>query len=75
MAKAVGIIRRLDDLGRIVLPIELRKNLGIEIGSPLEIFTEDKSIVLKKYEPIICENCGRHLEETDKFCRYCGRKL
>lgn len=49
--KSTGIVRKVDELGRIVLPVELRKNLGINIKDPLEIFTSSDKIVLKKYEP------------------------
>ena len=44
------ITRKIDELGRIVLPKELRKTLGIEPGTPIEIYTEDDMIVLKKFE-------------------------
>ena len=48
--KATGVVRRIDDLGRIVIPKEIRRTLKIGEGSPLEIFTEkDGEIVLKKY--------------------------
>lgn len=51
--KATGIIRRIDDLGRIVIPKEIRKTLHIRESDPLEIFTEkDDSVILKKYSPI-----------------------
>lgn len=51
--KATGIVRRIDDLGRVVVPKEIRKTLRIHEGDPLEIFTEnDGSVVLKKYSPI-----------------------
>ena len=51
--KATGIVRRIDDLGRVVIPKEIRRTLRIGEGSPLEIFTEkDGEIVLKKYSPI-----------------------
>ncbi len=51
--KATGVVRRIDDLGRIVIPKEIRRTLRIGEGSPLEIFTEkDGEIVLKKYSPI-----------------------
>lgn len=73
--KSTGIIRRVDELGRIVIPIELRNNLKIQEDSALEIFTEGKSIILKKYESKICKNCGTKVEEEDKFCRYCGKEL
>lgn len=44
---ATGIIRRVDDLGRIVLPKEVRRKVGISEGTPMEIFTSDEGIVLK----------------------------
>lgn len=47
--KATGIIRRIDDLGRIVIPKEIRKNLRIKEGDNLEIFVENEEIILKKY--------------------------
>jgi transcriptional pleiotropic regulator of transition state genes len=50
--KATGIVRRIDDLGRIVIPKEIRKTHGIKEGDPMEIFTDGRdSIVLKKYQP------------------------
>ena len=51
--KATGVVRRIDDLGRVVIPKEIRKTLRIKEGDPLEIFTEkDGDIILKKYSPI-----------------------
>lgn len=47
--KATGIIRRVDDLGRIVLPKGVRRKLGISEGTPMEIFTSEEGVVLKKY--------------------------
>ena len=55
--KSTGIIRKVDDLGRIVLPIELRRTLDIAERDELEIFMEDDRIVLKKYEPA-CVFCS-----------------
>ena len=55
--KATGIVRKVDELGRIVLPIELRRTLDIEIKDPIEIFVDDEYILLKKYEPA-CIFCG-----------------
>ena len=49
--KSTGIVRKLDELGRITLPIELRRNLNVEERDQLEIFTEKDRIILKKYEP------------------------
>lgn len=49
--KATGIIRRVDDLGRVVIPKEIRRNCNIREGEPLEIFLEDDGVVFKKYLP------------------------
>ena len=49
--KSTGIVRKVDELGRVVPPIELRRNMGIEIKDSLEIFVDENMIVLKKYEP------------------------
>lgn len=49
--KSTGIVRKLDELGRITLPIELRRNLNISERDPLEIFVDDERIILNKYEP------------------------
>ncbi|GAA4653633.1 AbrB/MazE/SpoVT family DNA-binding domain-containing protein [Anaerocolumna aminovalerica] len=49
--KSTGIVRRLDELGRITLPIELRRTLGVGERDPLEIFVDEDRIVLQKYEP------------------------
>ncbi|WP_020614891.1 AbrB/MazE/SpoVT family DNA-binding domain-containing protein [Paenibacillus daejeonensis] len=51
MIKATGIVRKVDELGRIVIPIELRRTLGISEKDPLEIFVDDERIMLRKYEP------------------------
>lgn len=56
--KSTGIIRKLDKLGRVVLPIELRKTLNIDIKDGLEILTEQDMIVLKKHSPD-CFICGQ----------------
>ena len=70
--KSTGIVRKVDELGRIVLPIELRRTLDIAERDSMEIFVEGGSIILKKYEPEpvksgrgkrnICEICKREME-------------
>ena len=57
MVKSTGIVRKVDELGRIVLPIELRRTLNIDIKDSIEIYVDNSSIVLKKYEPT-CLFCG-----------------
>ena len=55
--KATGIVRRVDDLGRVVIPKEIRRACNIREGEPLEIFLEDSGVVFKKYLP----NCRNNL--------------
>ena len=49
--KATGIVRRIDDLGRVVIPKEIRRTYNIREGDPLEIFLQDGAVVFKKYNP------------------------
>ncbi|AHM55532.1 transcriptional regulator, AbrB family [Peptoclostridium acidaminophilum DSM 3953] len=55
--KSTGVVRKVDELGRIVIPIELRRNLSIAEKDALEIYVDGESIILKKYEPA-CIFCG-----------------
>lgn len=63
--KSTGIVRKVDELGRVVLPIELRRTLNIDIKDSLEIYVENDAIILKKYEPS-CIFCGSS-EEIREF--------
>ena len=81
--KSTGIVRKVDELGRIVLPIELRRTLDIEEKDSLEIYMDGPSIVLKKFQPacIFCDGekdiiefrgkniCPRCLEDMNKLIR------
>jgi AbrB family transcriptional regulator, transcriptional pleiotropic regulator of transition state genes len=49
--KATGIVRKTDQLGRIVIPMELRKKMGIQENDPLEIFVDEDTIILQRYQP------------------------
>ncbi|RJQ52998.1 MAG: AbrB/MazE/SpoVT family DNA-binding domain-containing protein [Actinobacteria bacterium] len=55
--KSTGIVRKVDELGRIVIPMELRRTIGIHIRDSLEIYTDEDKIVLAKYEPgcVFCD--------------------
>ena len=55
--KSTGIVRKVDELGRVVLPIELRRTLEIAEKDPMEVFVDGSTIILKKYEPS-CIFCG-----------------
>ena len=74
--KSCGMVRRLDDLGRIVLPKELRRTRNIEEGDPMEIFVEGNHIILKAYKPG-CNFCG-DLDCKDimgsRICKACAEK-
>ena len=61
MLKSTGIVRKVDELGRVVIPIELRRTLGISEKDALEIYVDGERIILKKYEPacIFCGNAER----------------
>lgn len=76
--KSTGIIRKVDDLGRIVLPIELRRTLDIAERDELEIYMENERIILQKYEPA-CVFCGSsqglitHCRKN--VCQACIKKM
>ncbi len=76
--KATGIVRPVDALGRIVLPIELRRTLDITTEDSLEIFTDGQNIVLKKYSPS-CIFCGEadnvEMIKGKYVCRKCLKEL
>ena len=76
--KSTGIVRKVDELGRIVLPIELRRTLNIAVKDSLEIYVDGPQIVLKKYEPdcIFCGNTKDIVQFKDKnICRSCMHEL
>ena len=62
--KATGIVRPVDPLGRVVIPVELRRNLGIKTDDSLEVFVDGEYIMLKKYEPA-CIFCGEVTDVKD----------
>lgn len=72
--KSTGILRKVDELGRIVIPIELRNKLDIHEKDPLEIFVEGNDIILKKFEPncIFCGSTKKVIKFKDKLiCSKC----
>lgn len=68
--KSTGIVRKIDELGRVVLPIELRKKLNLEVKDPIEIFVSNDKIVLKKYE-----ESDIFTGETQDLVEYNGKKI
>ena len=76
--KSTGIVRKVDELGRIVLPIELRRTLGIEEKDRIEIFVDGESIILRKYQPacIFCDNAKDIINYKGKnICANCLKEL
>lgn len=76
--KSTGIIRRVDELGRVVIPIEIRNQFNIIEKDPIEIYVEGSSIVLKKFEPncIFCGNTKDLSTYNDKLiCKKCAKKI
>lgn len=68
--KSTGIVRKVDELGRVVIPIELRRTLGIGEKDALEIYVDGERIVLKKYEPA-CVFCG----SADDIIHFRGKNI
>ena len=72
--KSTGIVRDVDNLGRIVLPIELRRTLGINVKDAVEIYTDNDTIILRKYQQscVFCGNTDALSEFKDKMvCSRC----
>jgi transcriptional pleiotropic regulator of transition state genes len=74
--KALGIVRKIDPLGRVVLPKELRNTMGLPEGTPMEIFSDADCIIIRKYQPT-CAICGSSdvveglAKHGVKLCRKC----
>ena len=76
--KSTGIVRKVDELGRVVIPIELRRTLGIDVKDALEIYVDGEKIILKKYEPacIFCGNADDVKQHQGKIvCQECVKTL
>ncbi len=76
--KSTGIVRRVDELGRVVIPIEIRNKFEIAEKDPIEIYVEGSSIILKKFEPncVFCGSTKDLVEYKDKLvCSKCAENL
>ena len=65
--KATGIVRRIDDLGRVVIPKEIRRTCNIREGDPLEIFLQDDGVVFKKYIPTYRDDLMTTLQDAADY--------
>lgn len=78
MMKSTGVVRKVDELGRVVIPMELRRTMGIEEKDPMEIYVDEDMIVLRKYVPgcIFCGNIeGVISYEGKNICRSCADNI
>ena len=76
--KSTGIVRKVDELGRVVIPIEIRNEFDIAEKDPIEIYVDGSTIILKKYEPncVFCGNTKSLISYKDKLvCSKCAEKL
>ncbi len=76
--KSTGIVRKVDELGRVVIPIEIRNKFDIAEKDPIEIYVDGSSIILRKYEPncIFCGNAKNLTTYKDKLiCSKCLQKI
>ena len=72
--KSTGIVRKVDELGRIVLPIELRRTLNIDERDSLEIYVDGNSVILRKYQPS-CVFCDDATDVLSSIVTIVGTKL
>jgi transcriptional pleiotropic regulator of transition state genes len=76
--KSTGIVRKVDELGRVVLPIELRRTLDINLKDSLEIYVDGEKIILKKYTPacIFCDEAdGIVYFKGKNICPHCLKEM
>lgn len=66
--RATGIVRRVDDLGRVVIPKEIRRSMGIKEGEPLEIFTEGDAVIFRRYCYNLTAEVARVAELVEMHC-------
>jgi transcriptional pleiotropic regulator of transition state genes len=76
--KSIGVVRKVDELGRVVIPIELRRTLGIAENDSMEIYVESEKIILQKYEPC-CTFCGSTKDvsvfRNKNVCKECAKNI
>ena len=76
--KSTGVVRKVDELGRIVIPVELRRTLNIDVKDALEIYVDGDQVILKKYEPA-CIFCGDARDvinyKSKNICKNCLSEL
>jgi AbrB family transcriptional regulator, transcriptional pleiotropic regulator of transition state genes len=75
--KSIGVVRKIDELGRVVIPKEIRDMQGIGTGTPMEFYIREREIIIKKYNTG-CNECGEYTTDLvgkANICRPCAKKL
>jgi len=72
--KATGIVRKLDQLGRIVIPKEIRNVFDLKEADPVEIFVDESNIILRKYQPS-CIFCNSEAKDSNDIVEFGGKKV
>lgn len=67
MSKDTGVIRSVDAIGRLVIPIELRREMGLNTGEPVHMYVEDGKVIVEKYKKT-CFICGKHATSYTTVC-------
>lgn len=76
--RGTGMVRKIDDLGRVVVPIEIRRTLNWEVYAPIEILSDGEGVYLRAYAPgcILCGEAERLIDVQGKrFCKKCAREI
>lgn len=73
--KSTGIVRKVDELGRVVIPKEIRDRFKIEEETDIEFYIDGSKIILQKQKKTICLLCESGCDSEDKYCRHCGFEL
>ena len=73
--KSIGMVRKVDELGRVVIPKEIRDRFKIEEGTGIELYIDGSKIILVKQTKRTCLLCESICDPEDKYCRQCGFEL
>ena len=69
------MVRRLDELGRVVIPIEFRNINNWKVRDQIEMIENGEELILRKYNSVYCKKCNTSISKNDKYCRNCGEKV
>lgn len=73
--ETMGLTRKMDKLGRIVIPKNIRNELGVGPDDKLMLDYKNGVVIVSAYEDCVCDGCGRGVSSKYRFCPYCGKKM